>query len=446
MLTERWYPLRYHVERQRLWNSKARFRVVPAGRRSGKTEYAKRYLVQKALSFTKHSDGWFVCLAPVRDQAKRIFWDDLKKLVPKEFQSRLSESELSITLPNNAKIQVLGMDKPERVEGPPLDGAICDEYGNMKETVWSQHLSPALSTMGRPGFAWFIGVPEGKNHYYRLFQKACDPGSHNWDGFHWISADILDPEEIEDAKGRMDDLSYQQEYEASFLTFSGRAYYSFDVATHAMERLEYNSALPLVFCFDFNRSPGVAEVVQEQSYAEQYGGTNPAVADDISASIGEVYIPQNSTTPAVCRRLIKDWGHHEGIVYCYGDPTGGARGSAKVEGSDWDLIKAELRQHFGSRVKFRVEKRAAPGIEKRRVNSINSRLRTADGKIHWLVDPARCPRLVEDLEGVIVLKGGSGELDKDADEMLTHTSDAVGYYMAKRFPPYKGKTSVVIQY
>lgn len=332
------------------------------------------------------------------------------------------------------------MDKPERVEGPPLDGAICDEYGNMKPDVWTKHLSGALATIDRPGWCWFIGVPEGRNHYYRLYKDALRTTKATWDAFHWVSSDILDPEEIEDAKTRMDPLSYDQEFNASFLNFTGRAYYAFNETQQASERMRYNPSLPLLFCFDFNRAPGVAVILQEQ----EYGGINPWVADNITAAIGEVWISQNSTTPAVCRKLIKDWGKHEGLIYCYGDSTGGAKGSAKVQGSDWDLIKAELRPHFKERVKFRVPRKNP--AQRSRVNSVNSRLLTADGYMHFMVDPGRCEHLIEDLDGVIVLDGGAGEIDKDHDEMLTHTSDAVGYYFSEKYAVYKGKTSMVIDY
>jgi hypothetical protein len=35
---------------------------------------------------------------------------------------------------------------------------------------------------------------------------------------------------------------------------------------------------------------------------------------------------------------------------------------------------------------------------------------------------------------VRLLDGGSGEIDKKHDPKLTHLTDAVGYYVAKRFP------------
>jgi hypothetical protein len=324
---------------------------------------------------------------------------------------------------------VVGLDKPERIEGLPIDGIILDEYGNMKEATWGEHVRPCLSTPGRSGWAWMIGVPEGRNHYYQTYQKALEPTSNGWDGFHWISADILDPEEIEAAKAELDPLTYKQEYEADFIYLEGRVYYPFDRKIHASELLEYDSSKDLHFLFDFNQAPGVAAVAQELTYT---GNRTNLVSEAYTGIIGEVWIPKNSRTPFVCNRLIKDWGHHKGDVYCYGDPTGGAGGSAKIEGSDWDQVRSILDKVYGERMTFRVA-RGSPR-ENPRVNSVNSRLMSMDGMIHMLVDPIKAPHVVEDLEGVVTLKGGSGEIDKKINETLTHLSDAIGYYTHMRFP------------
>ena len=335
------------------------------------------------------------------------------------------ESELSIRLINGATISVVGMDKPDRIEGRPLDGIVLDEFGNMKPNVWSENVRPALSTPDRHGWAWLIGVPEGRNHYYEIATTA--PTVDDWDLFSWPSSDILDAGEIESAKRELDELTFQQEYEASFLNFAGRAYYAFDREVHAVDALPYDPRRPLILCFDFNVEPGIAAVMQEVEHSK-HGWC--------SGVIGEVWIPRNSNTPAVCRRIVQDWGQHAGDVIVFGDATGGARGSAKVSGSDWDLIKAELRPVFGERLKFRVP-RANPR-ERARVNAMNSRLCTADGSIHMLVDPKRAPHVVEDLEGVTLLEGGSGEIDKKHSPKLTHLTDAIGYYLIRTHPPRAG--------
>ncbi len=106
-------------------------------------------------------------------------------------------------------------------------------------------------------------------------------------------------------------------------------------------------------------------------------------------------------------------------------------------GSDWDLIKATLRPHFGDRLYFKVPSANPP--ERSRVNAMNSRLSSATGEIRLMVAQGRCPRLVKDLEGVTTLKGGSGEIDKKANKELTHISDALGYYVVCEFPIHNTK-------
>jgi hypothetical protein len=429
-LTSRWGKLRDHAVQAAYWLSPHRFNTAPAGRRSGKTELAKRRLVKRSMAGTRFSDPRFFAGAPTRDQAKRIFWEDLKRLVPDWMKrGRPSEGELVIPMINGASIWVVGLDKPERIEGQPWDGGVLDEFANMKPHTWGAHVRPALSD--RAGWCDLIGVPEGRNHYYEVDKRAqaemLERGAQSeWGRYHWVSADILPAEEIEAARRDLDDLTFQQEYEASFVNFRGRAYYPFLEASHCA-KLAYDPKAPLVFCFDFNVDPGVAVVAQEQMLPR--GGILG------TGVIGEVWIPSNSNTPAVCRRLIKDWGKHEGRVTCYGDATGGARGSAQVQGSDWDLVKAELGAHFGDRVRYRVPE--ANPSERARINAMNSRLMAMDGTIRMMVDPSRAPHVVRDLEGVRLLEGGSGEIDKRRDPMLTHPTDGLGYYVVHEFPIVK---------
>lgn len=415
-----------HAEQQRYLHSPHRFTVVPAGRRSGKTEIAKRRIVRAALIGTPFPRPRFFAAAPTYGQAKRIYWSDLKAMVPPWMtKGRPSESELVIPMRNGVEIHVFGMDKPERVEGSPWDGGVLDEFANMKQQAWGANVRPALSD--RKGWCDLIGVPEGRNHYYNLAIRAqADMASmgakSTWGYRHWKSSDILDAEEIAEARRDLDELTFQQEYEGSFINFEGRAYYVFDSRFHASP-LTYDKRKELIFCFDFNVEPGVAAVCQEQLLPSDEIGTGV---------IGEVYIPRNSNTPAVCRKLIEDWKGHEGRVTCYGDATGGARGSAKVEGSDWDLIEKTLRPVFGSRLSLDVPDANPP--ERSRVNAVNSRLMSANGDIRMIVDGGKAPHVVKDLDGVVLLKGGSGELDKKATPALTHISDALGYYIVKVFP------------
>jgi hypothetical protein len=72
------------------------------------------------------------------------------------------------------------------------------------------------------------------------------------------------------------------------------------------------------------------------------------------------------------------------------------------------------------------------------VNLVNSRFLNAAGERRLFIDP-KCKELILDLERVCWRTDDLGqptsELDK-SDRMRTHTSDALGYYLAQAFPLY----------
>lgn len=425
-------PMNLHPKQLAAWKSSARFNYWPCGRRSGKTEVNKRKRVKTALRYPLGTRGRVVFGAPVWSQAKGIFWDDIKAMIPKPLIKDISESENNIVLYNGVHILVTGMDEPRRVEGVPLLGISLDEFGDIKPIAWDNHVRPALTDT--QGWGDIFGVPEGRNHYYDAVTEAR--GDPECEVHHWTTEEVLPyylglesaAKEIASAKRRMDPLTYQQEYLASFVSFEGRAYYQFNLEEHCRRGLKYDPEGTLVLCFDFNIAPGVAVVCQE--------------LDSKTQIIGEVHIPRNSNTPAVCNKILEDWRHHAGPVHIYGDATGGAQGSNAVEGSDWELVKRTLRPVFGDRLRMRVP--SGNPRERVRVNSMNSRLKSTDGVLGVLVDPSKAPNIVKDFEGVRLLEGGSGEIDKKSDPKLTHLTDAFGYYIAEKFP-IKSKNTTSFQ-
>ena len=438
-LSRRWTPLRHHVEQQRLLSSPARFKVVPAGRRSGKTECAKRRVIVRACRLSCRGRK-YVFAAPTRDQARRIYWADLKAMVPTPWVERIIETQLEIHLVNGTRLCVVGMDRPERIEGEPLDGIVLDEYANMKATAWTENVSPALDTPGRrPGWAWFIGVPEGRNHYFELWSDVprLREAGESWDGFTWKSADILPEHVVESLRRRMDDRTFRQEMEGSFESFAGLAYYNWsDDNIHRGLADLYDPADDLIFCFDFNTSPGVAVVIQEMVRKRGQGFALP-LGEKFTAVIGEVWIERNSKTPLVCDELIADWRHHRGRVLCYGDATGGAETTTSVLGSDWVLIERALRKVYGDRLGMRNRK--SNPAERERVNAVNSRIASSDGTRRLYVDPVEAPHLVRDFERVETVADGCGAILKEKGGPLTHCSDSAGYFIHDRYPIAGGR-------
>jgi hypothetical protein len=484
IMTNRMFPLRQHGEQIRFWNSVARFNINHSGRRSGKTELVKRKIVKIAQDpwnkslpgalRAKSDDPRYFCAAPTWQQAKRIFWSDLLAMIP-EWALRhgnksrdISHAELVIRL-RVSEIAVVGLDVPARIEGVPWDGGVLDEYGNIKESVWPEHVRPALSD--RKGWCDFIGVPEGRNHYFLLVEKAKEYMAESvppvWSVFHWHSELVLPPDEIAQAKRDLDQLTYDQEYGGEFVSFQGRIYYPFDPSVHCTTQLKYNPLQPLIFCFDFNVSPGCAVVCQEQvlpgiikkiSVEEQqlkirnlvgrgipFIGTMPPLEDIEepvvgTGVIGEVYIPQDSNTVKICEKLIEEWGDHKGDIYCYGDAAGGARTTSQTEGTDWEIIRRILGRHYGhDRVYIDIP--PSNPRERVRINAVNSRLRSVSGDIRILFQKEACKWTILDMEGVRAAEDGS--IDKKRDPKLSHLSDALGYYIHRRFPVVEAEIGIV---
>ena len=455
-LTGRWTKLRaVEPAQERLCQSTARFDVIEAGRRSGKTELVKRLTVMEAMRMGPlwAAKGWTwtakLC-APTHKQACDIFWDDLIALTKQWHARPPNITDRRIFLIGGAELWVCGLDKPERIEGSPVDRLVVDELANVKQGAWDRHLYPALATTGRLGRAYLLGVPRPGEQFDALAKLAKDPTATEYAYHNWSSERIVGPKAWAEAKRRRDPIVFAQEWEGKRVSVEGRAYYSF-ATEHNARTLTYDPRLPLLFSFDFNRSPGVAVVSQEQALSGvlvdeciRCRGAGAGMAGDkcthcgallplatATCVIGEVHIPSGSNTTMVCTRLCNDWSHHKGAVICFGDATGGAKKSSSVEGSDWDLIRAYLGRDF-PQAQFDVD-RANPS-ERARVNAVNIRACNAAGERRLFVDPHKAPNLLRDLEGQMVVEGGTGELDKDSDKTLGHAADAIGYLIHKLYP------------
>lgn len=401
-------------------NCNARFVVVPAGRRSYKTELSKRKLIRAAID--SKASVWdkprYFAGAPTRDQAKRIFWDDLKALMPEQYlDGKPSESELTISTIFGSSISVVGLDKPERIEGSPWDGGVLDEYGNMRSDVWGDHVRPALSD--RLGWCWLIGVPEGRNHYYDLAQYAITSGDPEWRHFSWHSSLVLPESEIEAARRQLDERTYRQEYEASFESYEGLTYYAFDRNLNLDPAVHHDPTLPLILRHDFNRTPMTCTIAQEH---ETRNGIVVHVIDEITI--------HSSNTAEVAQEILN---RYDGKIdkYLGADVYGDAYGDKGTTGQTDYQILDEILRGKGWSVRFHIP--ASNPVVVDRVNAVNAMLKTGNGIARTKINPDKCPQLVKDFEQV-TNKEGTRIIDKDADPMRTHWSDGHGYHITARFP------------
>jgi predicted phage terminase large subunit-like protein len=197
---------------QDVWVDEARFQVVVAGRRTGKSRLAAWKLIIKALESGK---GHVFYVAPTQGQARDIMWQTLLELgAPVVVSSHINN--LQIKLINGATISLKGADRPETMRGVSLKYVVLDEYADMKPEVFEQILRPALAD--QKGDALFIGTPMGRNHFYELYQYALLGDDPLYKAWHFTSYDnpLIDPEEIKVAEKSMSSYSFRQEFLASF--------------------------------------------------------------------------------------------------------------------------------------------------------------------------------------------------------------------------------------
>jgi len=195
-----------------VFNDSSRFKVIAAGRRTGKSRLAAWMLIINALQVER---GHVFYVAPTQGQARDIMWQTLLELGhPVIAGSHINN--LQIKLVNGATISLKGADRPETMRGVSLKFLVMDEYADMKPEVWEQILRPALAD--QKGSALFIGTPMGRNHFYELYKYAELGNDEDFKAWHFTSYDnnLIDPTEIDRAKRSMSSYAFRQEFMASF--------------------------------------------------------------------------------------------------------------------------------------------------------------------------------------------------------------------------------------
>ena len=387
-------------QRKEILNDKTRYKILSCGRRFGKSFFSVLFLLNKPLQ--PNERRWIVF--PTYRQAKMVSWNLLKGIFASK-QATINETELSITLDNGAKIELKGADKPDSLRGVSTTMVVMDEYAFMKENVWGEIIQPTLAESR--GEALFVGTPSGLNHFYDLFVKGqSDNGDYKSWQFTTLEGGFISSDEIENAKKNLDKRTFQQEYEASFLTAANRCAYNFsrDIHCRVMEKS------PRMFWgIDF----GVASYMTAILMCENTAG-EVYVFDEIGL--------QNSNTFELAKLMqLKGRG-----LPVYPDPAGKARTSNSTK-SDHKIL-----QEAGFTV---IAKKANP-TQKDRMNALNRMLEDATGKHKLFINP-KCTKTIRDLE-LCTLE--NGQMLKT--ETLSHFLDGLMYPIEYRYG-FKGQAKAI---
>jgi len=398
--------------------SPARFRVLVSGRRWGKTTLDK---AEALCEFGTPGLVWY--LAPTYDMARDLMWDQIRAMVPRVWLEKdPNETRMELETIWGCRFACKSVEHPDKLRGRGPRKIIGDEFQDWKDgqRTWEEVLLPSLLTSN--GSALLTGTPKSFNHLYAAFDKG-QRGVPEWASWQFKTSDAphIDQAFLAQMRAEMDPRAYRQEFEASFEALAGRAYYAFQRTVHVAP-VQLESVPPVCVSFDFNINPATATIGQGR-------GLDAWVWREVFVTHagGEA---TRAAAMAVKQKLNEaGW---KGPIRLYGDPAGKA---GKTTGPSDHAV---IRQVFPNATWCIAS--TAPHVRDR-VAAVNARCETMDGKHHFRIDPT-CTHLIADLEQVIFKD--NGELDKASNPMLTHISDALGYWIHRDFPFMKRSTVAAI--
>ena len=246
--------------------SKARFTVLVAHRRFGKTVLSVNHLLRAALTSRMERPS-FAYIAPFRNQAKAVAWDYLKHYSSVVEDRTVNESELSIEFGNGARIRIFGADNPDALRGLYFDGVVLDEVAQMRHEVWDEIVQPELAD--RQGWALFIGTPKGTNLFSEIYERARtrqQQGDTAWCAlcYRVDETNAIPAAEVERLRSELSESAWRQEFLCDFTASSDDVLITIDMVTEACAREVHpdtSIGMPLVMGVDVARFGNDASVI-----------------------------------------------------------------------------------------------------------------------------------------------------------------------------------------
>lgn len=212
-----------HDKQKQIAQSPARFKIIRAGRKGGKTAFEVENIGFKATASVKRlsirksvfpTGRKVLYIAPTQEQARNIIWEALKTRF--SAVGKPNEQRLQMRVPNEdwqvTTIFVGGWENRENYRGlTDVIHITFDEVDTLKDffIAWKEIFRPMF--LDTAGTADFIGTPKKENpNLHRLEKEAEIKGNHQT--FHFTSKDnpFLPLEELE---------ALEQEYAGDYATY-----------------------------------------------------------------------------------------------------------------------------------------------------------------------------------------------------------------------------------
>jgi hypothetical protein len=232
-----------HTKQRAFLDSRAKRKVIVAGRRGGKTTGTHIDAVEKllgghrVLQAAPTSDQtdrfWELCkvsLEPLID-AGMVYKNETKRII--EFRSHkfrvenprwIRQGETEVEVPEYPRIRTKTAWDADSLRGDYADELYLEEYGLMDPSAWDKVGAPML--LDNNGNATFIFTPNRKNHAFQLYVRALGDDTGRWSAWHFTSHDNphLSEEALAEITADMTEDAYKQEIMAEFLDNEGAVF------------------------------------------------------------------------------------------------------------------------------------------------------------------------------------------------------------------------------
>jgi hypothetical protein len=226
-----------HVGQARFHASDARFKLLIAGARFGKSLAGTKDLLAELLA--GQTRGWLV--APTYALALpefRYFLDDFAALRLHEATIRdggRNNHSMAVT-PWGAQVYCLSATLPHTLLGQEIDWLLLCEAAHLASDVYPRYLRARLAT--RTGRLVVPTTPRGRNWLHELYERGlgADP---DWQSFRFATWDNprIAAHEIEAARATLPPETFDEQYGGAFTVRAGRVYPEFAPALHVVQGL-----------------------------------------------------------------------------------------------------------------------------------------------------------------------------------------------------------------
>ena len=279
-----------HPGQKAVHENKARFRVLDAGRRWGKTRLGVLECIDTA---SRGGVAWWV--SPSYKMSD-VGWRPLRQIVSRIPGVNVSLVERRVTFPKGGSVTVRSADNPNSLRGEGLDFLVMDECAFITEDAWLEALRPTLAD--RKGRALFISTPKGRNWFWTIYQRGLDGGGE-WASFQYPTSanPYIDKGEIDEARRTLPERVYLQEFEAVFLEDGGGVFRNVQACATAervdapQEGRQYTAGVDVASLEDFTVVCVMDVEAREMVYMDRFNRVDyPALEERLLALYGRYHM------------------------------------------------------------------------------------------------------------------------------------------------------------